>query len=79
MGGDRKPVRVPPREAAGGSSDRVEISESARHLESLRRLPDVRDPERIDALRRQIREGRYLDPAKVDQALDRMFKEEAGF
>jgi len=51
--------------------DTVEISEMARFLEKLARLPEIRQ-DKVDAVKRQIAEGRYLTPDKLDKAIDNL-------
>jgi anti-sigma28 factor (negative regulator of flagellin synthesis) len=55
--------------------DRVEVSESARWLDVLRRLPEVR-LDRIAQLRQAIDDGAYDSDDKLDVALDRLLTEE---
>ena len=57
--------------ATRSASDRVELSDSARSLQSLAHeiadLPAV-DAARVDSIRRAITEGRYhVDPARLAQ------------
>ena len=55
--------------------DRVEVSEHARFLDLLRRLPEVR-LNRIDEIRQSIAAGEYVTEEKLDVALDRLLTEE---
>ncbi|MCX7063555.1 MAG: flagellar biosynthesis anti-sigma factor FlgM, partial [Proteobacteria bacterium] len=57
--------------ASRGATDRVELSDSAKSLQSLAHeiadLPAV-DAARVDSIRRAITEGRYhVDPARLAQ------------
>lgn len=55
--------------------DRVEVSDVARFLDELRRLPSVR-LERIEQIRQAIEAGAYETEQKLDAALDRLLSEE---
>ena len=50
------------------SSDRVELSDHARLLDRLRQLPEVRT-ELVDRIRREIADGAYDTPEKLDGAV----------
>lgn len=52
-------------------SDRVELSDHARHLERLRSLPDVRSA-KVDAIRDSIARGSYDTPERMKIALQRL-------
>jgi anti-sigma28 factor (negative regulator of flagellin synthesis) len=60
--GGRPPVRP---------GDTVELSEHARFLDMMHRLPAVRN-DRIESVRLAIAEGRYETPAKLDAAVERL-------
>jgi len=67
---------VPPEHVTGGRppvrpGDTVELSEHARFLDLMHRLPEVRN-ERIETVRLAIAEGRYETAAKLDTAIDRL-------
>jgi negative regulator of flagellin synthesis FlgM len=47
-------------------------------LDGIHRLPDIRH-ERVEAVRRQIAEGVYETPEKLEIALDRLLDEMSGF
>jgi len=55
-------------------SDTVEISEMARFLEKLSRLPDIRQ-DLVDAVREQIAKGTYETPEKLAKAIDNLLAE----
>lgn len=55
--------------------DRVEVSDFARYLEQLRRLPDVR-LDRIAAARQAIVDGAYDDEQVLNATIVRMTEEE---
>ena len=61
--------------ADSAGPDRVELSEHARFLDVLRRLPEVR-LDRISELRQSIAAGEYDTDEKLDHALDRLLTEE---
>ena len=58
--------------------DHVEISSLGQMLDGIHRLPDIRH-ERVEAVRRQIAEGVYETPEKLEIALDRLLDEMSGF
>jgi flagellar biosynthesis anti-sigma factor FlgM len=64
----------PPRADPDRPGDRVELSEHARYLDSMRRLPSVRD-DRVQQIRDAIAEGRYETEEKLDRAIDRLIEE----
>ena len=68
-----KPERAEAAPAAA-RADRVEISDRARFLEKLSRLPEVR-AEKIDAVRKGIAEGVYDSDEKLRAAVDRLLEE----
>jgi anti-sigma28 factor (negative regulator of flagellin synthesis) len=53
----------------------VEVSDVARFLDELRRLPSVR-LDRIESIRQAIEAGAYETEQKLDTALDRLLSEE---
>jgi negative regulator of flagellin synthesis FlgM len=83
LNGVHKPAAVvevlPPVSVSGGASrldlDRVEVSDFARHLDTLLNLPDVRF-ERIASVRQAIADGSYDTEDKIDVAIERMLEEE---
>ncbi len=54
--------------------DTVEISEMARFLEKLSRLPEIRQ-DKVDAVKQQIAQGTYLTPEKLEKAIDNLLKD----
>jgi negative regulator of flagellin synthesis FlgM len=70
------PVEVVTRPAPASSSgrterpsDRVELSDRARLLHKLANLPPVRQ-DLIDRVKREIKEGTYDTPGRLDAAID---------
>lgn len=55
-------------------TDQVEISDQARFLEKLSRMPDVRT-EKVEAARRAIAEGAYESDEKLRAAVERLLDE----
>ena len=62
---------------AGAPRDHVEISPLGQMLDGISRLPEIRH-ERVEEIRRQIAEGTYDTPERLELALDRMFDEFLG-
>ncbi len=62
---------------AGTPRDQVEISPLGQMLDGISRLPEIRH-ERVQEIRRQIAEGTYETPAKLELALDRLVDEFQG-
>ena len=65
-------VRVP--DPGGRAGDRVELSNHARLLDRLQRLPDVRD-ELVESVRHAIADGTYETPEKLDIAVRQLLEE----
>ncbi|MBN2218359.1 MAG: flagellar biosynthesis anti-sigma factor FlgM [Pirellulales bacterium] len=59
---------------SGLIQDELRISDEARLIEQVKQAPDIRQ-DRVDAIRRQIAEGTYETPEKLDIALDRLLDE----
>jgi len=55
-------------------NDEVEISETARLVEQVRQLPEIRQ-DRIEAIRASIAEGTYETQEKLDIAVERLLDE----
>lgn len=55
-------------------TDAVEISDMARFLDQLSRLPDIRH-DRVEAVRDQIRRGTYETAEKLAKAIDNLLAE----
>ncbi|WP_309378614.1 flagellar biosynthesis anti-sigma factor FlgM [Paludisphaera borealis] len=62
---------------AGAPRDQVEISPLGQMLDGISRLPEIRH-EKVDEIRRQIAEGTYDTPERLELALDRMLSEFLG-
>jgi negative regulator of flagellin synthesis FlgM len=58
--------------------DHVEISSLGQMLDGIHRMPEIRH-ERVEEIRRQIAEGVYETPEKLEIALDRFLDELSGF
>ena len=79
---DRSNHRVDRNEAAAASpradsprrGDRVELSDHARFLDELRRMPDVRQA-RVDAVRQAIADGTYETEERLEAAIDALMDE----
>lgn len=63
---------------AGVPRDQVEISPLGQMLDGISRLPEIRH-ERVEEVRRQIAEGTYETPDKIELALDRLLDELHGW
>ena len=50
-------------------ADRVEISEMAKFLEKLSRLPDIRQG-KVDAVKAELARGTYETPEKLETAIN---------
>ena len=61
-------------ETAAGDGDRIEISDHARHLAAIKRLPDTR-MEKIDAAREAIADGALNSDEMLEKALEIMISE----
>jgi negative regulator of flagellin synthesis FlgM len=67
-------IRNVPGVQAAWRSDTVEISEIARFLDKLSRLPDIRQ-DLVDAVREQIAKGTYETPEKLAKAIENLLAE----
>lgn len=54
--------------------DRVELSDHARFLDELRRLPDVRS-DRVEEVRQAIAAGAYETEGRLERAIDRLIQD----
>jgi anti-sigma28 factor (negative regulator of flagellin synthesis) len=61
-------------ESSSSSSDSVEISEMARWLDQMSRLPEIREG-KVSAVRQEISRGRDITEDKIDQAVENMMEE----
>ena len=63
-------------EGSGSSSpsDSVEISEMARWLDEMSRLPEIREA-KVGAVRHDISRGRYVTEEKIDKTVDCLMEE----
>ena len=61
-------------DAAEPSRDRVELSPRAKLLEQIRELPDVRT-DRVDAIRKAIKDGSYETEERLTVAIDRLLQD----
>ncbi len=63
-----------PQDAGISTSDTVEISDSARYLSELKKLPDVRE-DKVSAARDLIAAGHFETPERIDGTIDRLLEE----
>lgn len=71
----RRHAGAPARDAqASRSPDRVEVSELSMYLSRLKDLPAVRE-DLVASVRKQIAEGTYETPEKLDAAIDQLARE----
>jgi negative regulator of flagellin synthesis FlgM len=63
---------------ANAPRDQVEISPLGQMLDGISRLPEIRH-EKVAEIRRQIAEGVYETPVKLELALDRLIDELHGW
>jgi hypothetical protein len=59
---------------AGTTADTVEISDSARYLAEIKKLPDIRD-EKVQAARDLIASGQIDSPDRLNGTVDALMKE----
>ena len=69
-GGSRAPRPEPVR----AGEDRVELSDAARYLEKLKKLPAIRT-DKVDRLREAVESGEYDSEEKLRIAIDRMIQD----
>ncbi len=63
--------------ADGRARDRVELSEQARLLDQLRKLPSVRE-DLVEQVRTSIADDAYLTDDKLDIAIERLLEDISG-
>ena len=61
-------------DADSGGLDTVEISDSARYLGEIRRLPDIREG-KVQAARDAIASGQFETSTRIDGTVDRLLEE----
>lgn len=74
---ERSPAATPARHGREQASDRVDLSEHARHLASLRELPEVR-MNKIEAAKSAIAAGEYDNDHRLNIAIERMLDDVLG-
>ena len=55
-------------------ADTVEISDSARYLGEIKKLPDIRD-DKVQAARDQIASGQFETPERINGTVDQLMQE----
>lgn len=60
--------------SAASKTDSVQISQMAKFLDQISRLPDIRQ-EKVDAVRRELSKGKYVTQEKIDKAIENLMKE----
>ena len=55
-------------------TDTVEISDGARYLAEIKKLPDIRD-DKVQAARDLIASGQFETPERIDGTVDRLLQE----
>ena len=63
-----------PRDAGTAAADTVEISDSARYLGEIKKLPDIR-AEKVQQARDQIAAGQFETPARINGTVERLLRE----
>ena len=63
-----------PQDTTVTDGDRIEISDHARHLAAIKRLPDTR-VDKIDAAREALEEGTLNSDEMLDKAIEIMISE----
>jgi len=66
--------RVPRPDPVGSGGDRVELSDAARYMEKLRKLPDIR-PGKVEEARAKIEDPGYDTDEKLRVSLRRMIQD----
>jgi flagellar biosynthesis anti-sigma factor FlgM len=61
-------------DAGATSTDTVEISDSARYLGEIKKLPDVRES-KVQNMRDLISSGQFETPERIDGTVDRLMQE----
>ncbi len=61
-------------DAGTRATDTVEISDSARYLSEIKKLPDVRQ-EKVQSAREAIASGQFETPERINGTVDRLMEE----
>jgi flagellar biosynthesis anti-sigma factor FlgM len=61
-------------DAGTSATDTVEISDSARYLGEIKKLPDIRQ-DKVRAAREAIASGRFETPERINGTVDRLLEE----
>ena len=61
-------------DAGASTADTVEISDSARYLGEIKKLPEVRE-QKVQAARDAIASGRFETPERINGTVDRLLQE----
>ena len=60
--------------SSASRADSVEISEMAKFLEKISRLPDIRQ-EKVDAVKAELARGTYVTREKLEKAIDALLED----
>ena len=63
-----------PQDVDTSTSDTVEISDGARYLAEIKKLPDIRD-DKVQAARDLIASGQFETPERIDGTVNRLLEE----
>ena len=63
-----------PQDVGTREADTVEISDSARYLGEIRKLPDIRQ-DRVQAARDLIASGQFETPERINGTVDRLIED----
>ena len=61
-------------DAGTSATDTVEISDSARYLGEIKKLPDIRE-DKVQAARDLIASGQFETPERIDGTVDKLLQE----
>jgi flagellar biosynthesis anti-sigma factor FlgM len=71
---DTTPLSQSSQDAGAGATDTVQISDSARYLGEIKKLPPIRQ-EKVQAMKDLIASGQFETPERINGTVDRLLQE----
>jgi flagellar biosynthesis anti-sigma factor FlgM len=68
------PFTQSPQDVGTGATDTVQISDSARYLGEIKKLPAIRE-EKVQAMKDLIASGQFETPERINGTVDRILQE----
>ena len=68
------PLPQSSQDVGAGATDTVQISDSARYLGEIKKLPPIREA-KVQAMKEQIAAGQFETPERINGTVDRILQE----